>query len=138
MKKVSLLLVSTILMMFGLGVSSYAATSINATVEPRWSNTGSIDYYLDFDDSEIGYAELLVTGNVGVDQIVGEIEVYRQIGSTWLHVSGDTKTVNTRSLAMSVYVPGISGENYKTVFTATVYKNGIPEVITRTSYTTCP
>ena len=121
-----------------LSVASFAALPDTGAVEPMWSNTGSLSYGLVFDDATIGYAEMSVNGKFGATRVTGTIEVYRQSGSDWIYVTGNSISVLDRVLGMSVPVTGVSGCYCKAVFTATVYKDGTSETITFTDYATCP
>lgn len=138
MKRLVILLLTAIVLFSSVGFSTFAAVIPETIVQPRWVNTGTINYIFEFEDTKIGYAEIVVTGQPGVNKIVGDIQIYRQDGSSWTWVAGDTKTVNSSVLPMSVEHTGISGKYYKAVFTMTVYKNGVGEEIVRTCYDTCP
>ena len=131
MKKIVVLLSSIILFAFCLGSTIYA-------IEPRWNNTGSLAYVFEFDDSCTGNASASVTGKIGTSKIECKIEVYRQNGTEWIYVKGDTQTVNDGSMNMELLVNGNSGQYYKAEFTFTVWRNGTSEVITFTDYATCP
>ena len=131
MKKVIALFLTMIFLTGALGSIAYAA-------EPRWSNTGSLAYGFEFDDSNTGNASASITGKIGTNKIECQIEIYRQNGTQWIYVTGDTQSVNDGSMNMELLVTGISGEYYKAEFTFTVYRNGTSEVITRTAYDTCP
>ena len=136
MKKLAVLLLSAILLTSFLGVSSFAAT--DSLIQPRWTNTGTINYGLVFEDSGYGSAEIAVTGKFGVTKIEGTITVYRQSGSDWIYVTSGSSVANAQTFAMSVPVDGILGEYYKAEFTINVYKNGVCETITETYYANCP
>ena len=138
MKRIASLLLAVVLLTSCLGLQSFASVPADIVVQPRWDNTASIDYIFEFEDTKIGYAEIIVTGHIGVTKIEGDVQIYRQDGSDWTWVAGDTKTVNLSVLTMSVQHTGTSGKYYKAVFTMTVYKNGVGEEITETCYDTCP
>ena len=139
MKRIVVLLLTTIVLFSSVGFSAFAAEIPETIVQPRWINTGTINYIFEFEDTKIGYAEISVTGQPGVNKIEGDVQIYRQDGSDWTWVAGDTKTITTgRTLLMSVEHTGISGKYYKAVFTMTVYKDGVGEEIVRTCYDTCP
>ena len=138
MKRIAILMLSVILLISAVGIPTFAAEATNSIIQPRWDNTLTIDYIFEFEDTKIGYAEIAVTGQPGVNKIVGDVQIYRQDGSDWTWVAGDTQTDYDRSFGMSVQHTGISGKYYKAVFTMTVYKNGGGEEIVRTCYDTCP
>lgn len=138
MKRIAILMLSVILLISAVGIPTFAAEATNTIIQPRWDNTGTIDYIFEFENTKIGYAEIAVCGQPGVNKIVGDVQIYRQDGSDWTWVAGDTETVNNQNLLMSVQHTGISGKYYKAVFTMTVYKNGVGEEIVRTCYDTCP
>ena len=138
MKKLAILLLSAILLTSILGVSSFAATADNSLVQPRWTNTGTINYVLGFDATGHGSAEIAVTGKFGVNKIEGSATIYRQSGSNWIYVTSGSDAANDQVFELSVPVNGILGEYYKAEFTINVYKNGVCETITRTYYANCP
>ena len=138
MKRIATLLLAVVLLTSCLGIQSFASVPADIVVQPRWDNTASIDYIFEFEETKIGYAEIIVTGHIGVTKIEGDVQIYRQDGSSWTWVAGDTQTDYDSSFAMSVQVNGTSGKFYKAVFTMTVYKNGVAEEITETCYDTCP
>lgn len=138
MKRIATLLLAVVLLTSCLGIQTFAFVPSETVVQPRWDNTMTIDYIFEFEETKIGYAEIAVCGQMGVNKIEGDIQIYRQDGSSWTWVAGDTKTVNSQNLLMSVQVNGTSGKYYKAVFTMTVYKNGVGEKITETCYDTCP
>ena len=134
MKKICLLLLTAIFITSFLSVSAFAATA----VEPRWTNTGAIDYGLVFKSTGQGYADIAVTGKFGVTKIEGSITIYRQSGSNWIYVCSDSDETDDQVFELSVPVNGVSGATYTAEFTINVYKNGVCETITRTDTTTCP
>ena len=136
MKKLAMLLLSAILLTSVLGLSSFATT--DSQVQPRWTNTGTINYGLVFEDSGYGSAEIAVTGKFGVNKIEGSTTIYRQSGSNWIYVTSGSDVMYDQVFELSVPVNGILGEYYKAEFTINVYKNGVCETITRTSYANCP
>lgn len=138
MKRIAILVLTLALLTSCFGITAFAAIPSDTVVQPRWDNTLSIDYIFEFEDSKIGYAEIAVSGHTGVNKIVGDVQIYRQDGTSWTWVAGDTQTKYSRSFAMSVQYTGTSGKYYKAEFTMTVYKNGVGEVITETCYDTCP
>lgn len=138
MKRIAVLLLAIALLTSCLGMTAFAAVPADTVIQPRWDNTMSINYVFEFEDTKICYAEIAVTGYMGVNKIVGDVQIYRQDGSSWTWVAGDTQTDYDNSLAMSVQHTGTSGKYYKAVFTMTVYKDGVGEEIVRTCYDTCP
>lgn len=131
MKKAIVLLLSIILLACSLGSVAYAS-------EPRWDNTARLVYGFEFDNSITGNATANVAGKIGTNKIECQIEIYRQSGSNWIYITGDTQTATNSSLNMQLLITGTSGVYYKAEFTITVYRNGTSEVITRTVYATCP
>lgn len=131
MKKLVVLVLSAILFTFCFGTVAYA-------VEPRWSNTASISYGISFDNATTGQAGIAVTGKIGTSRIECEIDVYRQVGSSWVYVTGGDDAVDDGAINFEIPITGISGAYYRADFTITVYRNGTAEVITRDYYKTCP
>ena len=131
MKKLVVLVLSAILFTFCFGTVAYA-------VEPRWSNTGSIVYGINVESPTGDHAYIGVTGKIGTSRIECEIDIYRQVGSSWVYVTGDTDAIDDGAINFEVPFTGISGQYYKAEFTVTVYRNGTSEVIELTDYKTCP
>ena len=138
MKRIAILALTVALLVSCFGITAFAAVPSDTVIQPRWDNTMSIDYIFEFEDTKIGYAEIVVTGYMGVNKIVGDIQIYCQDGTDWTWVAGDTQTAYSNVLPMSVEYTGTSGKYYKAEFTMTVYKNGVGEEIVRTCYDTCP
>ena len=138
MKKLAITLMSILLLASCLGLTSFGATTNRSHVEPRWSNTGAIDYVLKFRANGSGYADIAVSGKFGVTKIEGSTTIYRQSGSSWIYVTSGSDETDDQVFELSVPVNGISGTYYKAEFTIKVYKNGVCETITETYYATCP
>ncbi len=137
MKKVLSFVLSVFMLVSFLSITSFAAEN-EIMVQPRWANTSVVNCSLSFKDANNGYAEIVVSGKQGVDTIVIDIQIYRQSGSVWIEVASDTMSYNGRTVFTSFQTTGISGAYYQAVFTVTVYKDDVPEVITKTCYATCP
>ncbi len=85
-----------------------------------------------------GSVECDVYGDAGTT-VTGEVKVYRQTASgAWSFVGMDSGSSTTRLLLLDVEFTAKSGAYYKSVLTTTVYKNGVGEEETITSYKTCP
>lgn len=109
-----------------LNISALAATP--GTVEPRWANTGSITENMIFDGTS-GTVAIRATGKVGVNRIEGSCVIYKHVGSDWVYVTEDSKTVNAMSCYLEIPFTAEIGYEYKAEYTFIVYKNGVGETI---------
>lgn len=140
MKKIAIFLLTAILLTSFFGVSSFAAVPSQPIVQPLWTNTITFDTTISIDDEtdvKTGTASLKVIGMFGADRIVGEIQIYRISGGEWIPYKYETKTVYSNNFSMEVTFDCIARCSYKVSYTATVYRNGVGETITRNLYDTC-
>ena len=135
MKKIfSVILAVVMLMCYGATVN--AATVPENEIMPMWDNISSLANVFSFSGS-YGYVDCEIYGDAGTT-VKADVRVYRQTASGgWSLVGLDTGTSDTRSLFLSARFSAVSGTYYKSVLTATVYKNGVGETETVTSYKTC-
>lgn len=127
------LLIVTILSIVPCTVS--AATADNS-VSPLWINTGSVSCKIGFPDDGYGYAEACVMGHPTASKIHGDVYVYRQVGTSWVYVGEEHKTVDSCTLILSCKFDPVDGAYYRADYTFTVTKNNVDEVITQTKYKT--
>lgn len=114
-----------------------AAVIPETEILPLWENTSSVTNSIGFSGTQ-GTVSCTVHGDAGTT-VTGEVRVYRQTASgAWSFVGMDSGSSETRLLNLVVDFTAKSGAYYKSVLTATVYKNGVGEEVTRTSYKTCP
>ena len=111
------------------------AATAEPDVMPLWENTSSMTLTLGFPD--YGYAEATITGKSGVTQIIVDIYVYRQSGSSWIYVNESHTTINRIAGGASCQCVAYSGTYYRADYTFTVTRNGIDEIINKTQYGTC-
>ena len=138
MKKVVIYIMTMCIMLTCTGLVTWATEIDNSSIQPYWLNTGAIEYGFEFEEDQIGYADIAVTGQPGTSKITIDVHIYRQNNQSWDYVTSNSSTRNAGSHVMSVELSGNSGQYYKAVFTVTVYNNNVPEVITKTCYATCP
>ncbi len=112
------------------------AAVVKPDVETNWQNTSSMTLTLSFPDDD-GYAEAVIIGQSGVTQIITDIYVYRQVGSSWVRVGEEHTTTNDRHACVSCQFNAIKRAYYRAEYTFTVTKDGFDEVISKTKYATC-
>ncbi len=112
-----------------------AAQIEDPTVEPMWDNTRRIDASLSFLDG-IGYADSIVLGDAGTTSIKTDVYVYRGVGSLWFYITEMHVTKNNFISGVSCTFEADENARYRADFIFTVTKDGVDEVITRTSYKT--
>lgn len=115
-----------------------ASGAANDEIAPYWQNTGVVSCKIGFSDDGYGYAEAHVMGHPTANKIKADVYVYRQVGSAWVYVGEEHKTVNSSSLTISCKFNSIEGAYYRADYTLVVTKNGVDETITNTVYKTCP
>lgn len=136
MKRKLISLILTLVTILSIVPCTVSAATVDDTVAPMWQNTGAISCKIGFPDDGYGYAEAYVMGHPTVTQIHGDVYVYKQVGSSWVYVSEEHKTVESCSLILSCKFDPVDGAYYRADYTFTVTKNGIDEVITQTKYKT--
>lgn len=136
MKKIiSIFMVLVTLVSFTVSIN--AAVIPEPEIMPLWDNITSITNSIGFSGTE-GTVSCTVHGDEGTT-ITGEVRVYRQTASgAWSFVGMDSGSSETELLHLVVEFTAKSGAYYKSVLTTTVYKNGVGEEETSTSYKTCP
>lgn len=136
MKKIiSIVMAAVMLMCYGMTVN--AATVPESEIMPLWDNITTVTNSISFSGTK-GTVDCEILGDAGTT-VSAQVKVYRQTASgAWSYVGGDSGSSTTRSLYLTVNFTAKSGAYYKSVLTTTVYKNGVGEDATRTSYKTCP
>lgn len=134
MKRWGAVLTTILLIVLCLNLSVAAATP--SIAEPLWDNTARLSGNIDFDDT-VGIAHMRATGKTGVTQINGSVVVYKLVGSEWVYVAQDSKSVNTLSCYLEIEFTAEVGYEYKAEFTFVVYKNGIGETVQSTLTKVC-
>ncbi len=135
MKKIIAIIITAVLLV-SFGLSANAVVPENE-VMPLWENTSSVINAMGFNGTT-GTVSCSIVGDSGTT-ITAIVRVYRQteIGG-WTYIGGKRASSDTRWLDFSMTYGAIEGFQYKAVLEATVTKNGVDEVITKTSYKTCP
>ena len=136
MKKIIAIILSAV-MLVSYGLSVNAAVIPETEITPMWENTSSMANSMGFNGTT-GIVECEILGDAGTT-VSAIVRVYRQteVGG-WTYIGGKRASSDTRSLIFSMTYGAIKGFQYKAVLEATVTKNGVDEVITKTSYKTCP
>ena len=120
-----------------LSVATFGASANSDEIALYWQNTGSVSCKIGFSDDGYGYAEAHVMGHPTTNKITAEVYVYRQVGSSWVYVGEEHKTVNSNSLTLSCKFNSMKGAYYRADYTFVVTKNSVNETITKTTYKTC-
>lgn len=129
-------LVASILLITLMGGSVYSALPVDYS--PQWNNILTMSNLLGFDGLD-GNASASVYGKSGTTKVEGTLTVYKQSGGTWEYIDSASETTTSKTyVSLSVDFDAESGEYYKSVFEATVTKNGIEESETKYNYKTCP
>ena len=116
-----------------------ANAALPPQIEPQWTNTMIVHTNMSFNGST-GSVTVSITGRSGVSNISAEVKLYyKNSAGSWV----DTQTswsysVNEISLIKVENFTGVAGREYKAVMTATVYKDGYAEPISKTATATCP
>ncbi len=134
MKKVVLIILSLVMLVSAVAVPVSAATADN-TVQPRWTNTTSVNAAIGFIDG-VGYAESMVRGNIGTSSIATDIYLYKYVDDDWEYVDELHEIQYKRIVGASLPFDAEVGEYFKAEYTFTVTKGGVDEVIIRTVYKT--
>ncbi len=125
-----------LLMLYSLTVPVFAAKNEEPTVQPRWTSIATMDLDMTFVGNQ-GNASATARKQSTASHIEGLLYVYKWTGSTWQYVgeASGSKTVGT--LGLSVDFVGEPGVQYKAVFYAGAYTNGISEWETIECLKTC-
>lgn len=136
MKKIiSIFMALVTLVSFALCIN--AAVIPENEIMPLWDNISTITNSITFTGTQ-GIVNGTISGDNGTT-VEGKVKVYRQTASgAWSFVGMDSGSSTTFWLDLVVEFTAISGAYYKSVLTTTVYKNGVGEEETVTSYRTCP
>ena len=136
MKKI-IAIISAACMLTAFGITANAAAVPEIEIMPLWDNISSLTNSISF-VGNMGTASCEIYGDAGTT-VTANVKVYRQTSTGgWSLVGYDSGSSDTRSLFLSAKFTATSGTYYKSVLTATVYKDGVGETATRTSYKTCP
>lgn len=116
-----------------------ANDTMSAQIEPRWTNTQSMQTYLSFPNSD-GTVTVTIDGYPGVSNITVEIKLYyKNSRDNWIDTHNSwTYSVDQQYFSTVEHFTPVAGRTYKAVMTATIYKDGYGEVITDSATATCP
>ena len=120
-------IIMMILVVFPLQMFAMAAQK--EEVEPLWDNAMSVSLSI-----SSGKVQSRVVGVSGVSQILLDVYVYVQNGSSWDYVTENHKTSNSMLLTDTLNFTAVAGAYYRADFTVVIIKNGVSEVITQTKY----
>ena len=134
MKTKAIALVLMIVTIISILPCTVNAAAADNTISPLWQNTRIINCFILTDSNGYAYAEGTAMGQTTVNKITADVYVYKQVGSYWVYVGEEHKTVNSCILTISYKFTPSQGSNYRADFTFVVTKNGVDETITRTEY----
>lgn len=108
-------------------------------IQPRWSYTGSVNFYMYFDGEE-GSVIGSVNGYSTVTKMEGTITLYYKNFLGFWSKTGDEWDVSTSSdtLYIDETFAAESGEDYKAELELKVYSGSDSETITSEATGTCP
>ena len=139
MKKISLSILLSVLMLSILSVNVFADNYSTDTIMPRWDSISAVDVELSFNDSNntgtiTGYARK----KTGATSIEGTLYLYKLEGSDWICIGEWYNCKTVGSLVVSGNFVCESGVTYKGVFEVTAYTNEISETTSVENSRTCP
>ncbi len=137
MKKIISIIAITLILVTGIITPAYAALPEDNTVTPLWESISALSSDMVFNGSN-GNATGVCTRKNGVEWLSGTMTVYKKVNGSWVYVDEMSKSVSVGSLAISVDFTAESGVEYMSEFTVTAFENGVPEMVTDTTYRTCP
>ena len=120
-------IIMMILVVFPLQMFAMAAQKDE--VEPLWDNAMSVTLSIGS-----GKVQSRIVGVSGVSQILLDVYVYVQNGSSWDYVTENHKTASSMMLTDTFNFTAAAGAYYRADFTVVIIKNGVSEVITQTKY----
>ena len=123
-----------------LSVAMLTLASISCfAVQPRWSYTSSINFYMYFDEEE-GSIIGSVKGYSDVTKIEGTITLYYKNFLGFWSKTGDEWDISTSSTTLYIdkTFAAESGEQYKAELEVNVYSGSNSESISHETTGTCP
>ena len=137
MKKLFLMLLALTLVFSAITIPAAAAVAPEDTVSPMWTNTSNVDFFIAFVEGT-GYAEATVMAKLSPKTIKIDVYVYVETDYGWEYVAESHTSKTGMAAGISCPFTPVSGAYYKAEYIVTVTGNGIDEVITPTTYNTCP
>lgn len=136
-KKLCSLLLAVLSLCLLFSIPSYAALPDDNVVVPQWDNIYSVSSDLGFGTTTAS-SYGVVTKKTASDFMEGTVTVYINVGGDWFVVSSAYNSTTGMTLVVNTEFTAVPGKEYKAVFNATVYKNGVGESVSKTVYRTCP
>ena len=136
-KKFCSLLLAVLSMCLFFSLPSYAALPDDNIVAPQWDNIAGVNSNLGFGTNPAS-AFGTVVKKLASDWMEGTVTVYVNEGGDWFVVSSAYNSTTGMTLAVNTEFVAIPGKEYKAVFNATVYKDGVGESVVKTVTKTCP
>lgn len=132
MKKAVISLLAIVLLVSSIALP-IGASDTDTVIQPRWSNIDSIDCTLTVIDG-VGHADCLSTAQFGSTSIQTDIYVYEYIGDEWVYITEKHDIKYKMVSGVSCTFPASGNRYYCAVYTFTVTKSGIDEVVERIVY----
>ena len=137
MKKSIILLLVGCIILSCVYIPISAATPIDAGM-CRWINTSSVTGRMTFNGTSGNYS-MVIEGINGVTQITATARLYyKHTNGNWIEIPKSwSYSVSENYLAIDEDFTGIIGREYKVELSATVYKDGTGESISKTTTGIC-
>ncbi len=136
MKKLLSVMLVCIMLCTLLSVGAGAAAT-QPDVQPCWDNISYMHLTHGFYD-EFGMASGMGTRQTDATGSVGTVTVYKKVNNQWVYVDSWTDSTTRKNLIIEGEFPAISGVEYKSVFTFTVYRGVMGETHTTEYIERCP
>ena len=136
-KKLCSLLLAVLSLCLFFSLPSYAALPNDNIVAPQWDNIFSVSSNMGLTPNPAS-AYGMVTKKTTSDWMEGTVTVYINEGGDWFVVSSAYNSTTGMTLVVNTDFIAVPGKEYKAVFNATVYKDGVGESVVKTVYKTCP
>ena len=138
MKKILSLILVLFTLCTAFALPTYAALPEDNAVMPLWENINAVSSEIAFTSEGIGSAEGVVVRKVGVELLEGTMTVYKNVNGGWEFVTSAYNSATRGTLGVAAPFEAVPGVEYKAVFNATAYRNGVGESIEKIVYRTCP
>lgn len=119
MKKSVRILTAVILCLVCVSAFSFSISANDYGIMPCYDNVGDAELLFTFGD--VDQVEGLATRKTGVTSMEGTIDLYEDVDGEWVHIDTFSSSTTGRRLSVTGEFDGVSGTQYKAVFTITAY-----------------
>jgi hypothetical protein len=131
--KIILVILVACIMFSTISIGASAATlNTGGVYSVLWVNTLSVTYDISFSSSGVGYALANVYGYSG-STVYATLTLYRMYGSTAVQIGYWTCDSSTNIATFNEQFTPVNGVTYRINLYAVVSRNGVDEIITRTT-----